>query len=282
MPFHFTCPYCFKKTLVDESLVGHAGPCVNCGKTVTIPAPPRQRAGDSSSSLPRRPAVRVAAGGASRKHLARLLRGLGLILGIALSSGLVLYLLWPAAQTLQARRDRVASLNNLQRIAEALNAYALQHGAYPPPVVYDKQGKPLYSWRVLILEQLGEHALQAQFALDQPWDSPDNLNLITSCPEVYLSPLMGELSGLSESSYALVTGKNTLFPKSGPLRPEDISDGPRNTLLVVETDNSTMAWTQPWDLEVSTLQRQIGSGGPRSIGGRHPGGAAVVFADGQP
>jgi hypothetical protein len=37
MPFHFTCPYCFKKTLVEDKYAGQTGPCATCGKTVTLP-----------------------------------------------------------------------------------------------------------------------------------------------------------------------------------------------------------------------------------------------------
>ena len=32
---------------------------------------------------------------------------------------------------------------HLQRIAEALKAYAADHGTYPPPTVYDSAGKPM-------------------------------------------------------------------------------------------------------------------------------------------
>lgn len=37
MAIPFTCPYCQHYTLIEEQFVGQSGPCVNCGKTVTVP-----------------------------------------------------------------------------------------------------------------------------------------------------------------------------------------------------------------------------------------------------
>lgn len=37
MPFQFTCPYCFKKTFVEDKYAGQTGPCASCGKVVTLP-----------------------------------------------------------------------------------------------------------------------------------------------------------------------------------------------------------------------------------------------------
>jgi type II secretory pathway pseudopilin PulG len=279
MSFHFTCPYCFKKTLVDESLAGQSGPCASCGKTITIPGPP-----------PKQPAVVRpvdresidVARSPEWRYLAWLLKIGALLAGVLILSSLAIYLLWPTFQGLKSRRDRVASLNNLQLIARALNEYALTYGSYPPPVVYDAAGKPMHSWRVLILEQLGEPALYAQYDFGAAWDAPQNVKLFARCPRVYISPTVGNPTGLSEANYVLMTGSGTIFPKSGPLRPADIGDGPQNTLLVVETDNQTNEWTKPWDIDVSKLNTKIGSSGPNSIGGNHDGGATGVFADGQP
>ena len=37
MPIQFTCPHCGTNTNVADQYVGQSGPCINCGKTVTIP-----------------------------------------------------------------------------------------------------------------------------------------------------------------------------------------------------------------------------------------------------
>lgn len=285
MPFHFTCPYCFKKTLVHEALAGKSGPCASCGKSITVPEPPPQQpaamqpinsgyvAADRAS--PRRSSPR-------RRLLAGLVKIVGLTAGLLLLSGLCLYLLWPSFQGLKSRRDRIASLNNLQRIARALNDYALTHGVYPPPVVYDASGLPLYSWRVLILPQLGEDFLAASFHKDLAWDAPENVPLLTNCPSVFVSPAARQARSGAESNYALITGNNTIFPLAAPMGLDDVTDGREQTLLVVETSFANGEWTKPWDIDITKLNTKIGSTGPNSIGGLQAGGAAVVFADETP
>ncbi|MCA9271193.1 MAG: hypothetical protein KDA41_22075 [Planctomycetales bacterium] len=37
MPIPFTCPHCQTQTLVDDRFAGDTGPCVECGRTVTVP-----------------------------------------------------------------------------------------------------------------------------------------------------------------------------------------------------------------------------------------------------
>ena len=48
-----------------------------------------------------------------------------------------------------ARRGTCA--NNLKQIALGLQAYHHRYGCLPPPYVPDKNGKPMHSWRVLVL-----------------------------------------------------------------------------------------------------------------------------------
>ena len=153
----------------------------------------------------------------------------------------------------QARkgRNRSLCLNNMRQIVNALNAYAKEHGAYPPPAVVDSKGKPLYSWRVLILPQLGFDGLYGQFILDQPWDSPTNLSLFKDMPDVFASPGSPDAKAVSESNYVLLTGIGSRFPKTGPMSPKQITDDPAQTILLAETTNSRMKWTEPGDIDAS-------------------------------
>ncbi len=279
MPFHFTCPYCFKKTLIEDSLAGQEGPCAGCGKLVKIPAAPPKPVAETKPVAATY--VDVQPQRLRRRVVSRALQTLGLIVLVGCVSVIAAYLLWPTLEVLKVRRDKVACMNNLQKIALALNAYADEYGSYPPPAVLDEKGRPLHSWRVLILSELGYPGLYARYDFSQPWDSATNAALFATCPTEYVSPAVGDPSA-SESTYVLVTGQGTLFPKSGPLAPQDILDGPRNTLLVVEAKNTTHEWTKPIDIEFGKLNHQIGAAGPNTIGGDHTGGATAVFADGTP
>jgi type II secretory pathway pseudopilin PulG len=280
MPFQFTCPYCFKKTLVDEAISGQSGPCAGCGKTIVVPEPPAKL--PHAIQPVNRPRVEIRVVRTKRKVLAWGAQVVGLVAAIAVIFSVSIYLLWPTLSALKARRDRVASLNNLQRIAEALNAYAVQHGSYPSPIVYDTNGKPLYSWRVLILEQLGEAQLAANFRRDLAWDAPENAILLSQCPKVFMCPTLSKNQIAASANYALITGNNTLFPTSGPLTFSQISDGRDRTLLVAEVDLAGGEWSQPWDIDIAKLNTRIGFGGVDAIGGNHAGGGAIAFADGTP
>lgn len=278
MPFQFTCPYCFKKTLVLENLAGQKGPCVECGKLVTVPEPPSklpEAAAPIGSTFV--PAQQLKARSEFRMFV---LRAGGLTIGVIIFSSVMLFGLWPTFKGLKERRDAIACMSNLQRIATALNAYAADQGTYPTPVVMDAAGKPLYSWRVLILPYLGEESLLANFKLNEAWDSPANSQLLAQCPDVYNSPGSGSNSAFS--NYVLITGAGTVFPTTGPLKPAQISDGLDRTLLVVETDNSMNDWSKPFDIDISKMSSRIGAPGPDTIGGTHAEGAAAVFADGEP
>ena len=278
MPFQFTCPYCFKKTLVLENLAGQKGPCVECGKLVTVPEPPSklpEAAAPIGSTFV--PAKQLKARSEFRMFV---LRAGGLTIGVIVFSSVMLFGLWPTFKGLKERRDAIACMSNLQRIATALNAYAADQGTYPTPVVTDAAGKPLYSWRVLILPYLGEGSLHANFKLNEAWDSPANSQLLAQCPNVYTSPGSGSNSAFS--NYVLITGAGTVFPTTGPLKPAQISDGLDRTLLVVETDNSMNDWSKPFDIDISKMSSRIGAPGPDTIGGTHAEGAAAVFADGEP
>ena len=84
--------------------------------------------------------------------------------------------------------------NNLKQIALAMHNYAADNNTFPPAATFDTDGKPLLSWRMLILPYLDEDSLYRQFHLDEPWDSPHNKPLIAQIPpDVSMSQRDGDL-----------------------------------------------------------------------------------------
>jgi Protein of unknown function (DUF1559) len=153
---------------------------------------------------------------------------------------------------------RVVSANNLKQIAFAMHAYAEAHdGRLPPAVLRDAQGKPLLSWRVLILPYLEKESLYQQFHLDEPWDGSHNIALLSSMPKIYSAPteLPGEARGESSSTfYQVFTGEGTAFEGSQGLRlPQDFNDGTSQTILVVEA-RQAVPWTKPDDLPYAAVE----------------------------
>lgn len=65
--------------------------------------------------------------------------------------------------------------SQLKMIGLAIANYRNEHGCFPPSIVRDSSGKPLYSWRVLILKYLDEPSF-GDFVLKEPWDSSAHLS----------------------------------------------------------------------------------------------------------
>src|SRR5438270_7091043 len=133
----------------------------------------------------------------------------------------------PAASTPEQLR---ASAGNLKNLALAMHNYIGEYGHFPPAAAYSKDGRPLLSWRVLLLPYLDEDKLFREFKLDQPWDSAHNKKLLARMPEVYAAP-RGKTKEAHATFYQVFTGKGTVFEGQRGTRIVDIADGTSNTIL---------------------------------------------------
>ncbi len=84
-------------------------------------------------------------------------------------------------QTMQKSLQRQATL----AVGQAMLRYHEDKGHFPPAATYDKEGKPLLSWRVALLPYLRHEKLYEQFHLDEPWDSEHNIKLLPQMPLAY-------------------------------------------------------------------------------------------------
>jgi tetratricopeptide (TPR) repeat protein len=168
--------------------------------------------------------------------------------------------------------DRITSTNNLHRIALAMHVYHDRHGTLPPAAIHGRDGKPLLSWRVAILPDLGEEALYREFKLDQPWDSPHNKKLLARIPKVYVSP-RGAARESSTTYYQVFHGKGAAFEGTRGVNLQDFPDGIANTLLVVEA-GEPVPWTQPKDLDFAPDRA------PPRLKGPFKSFVQAAFADG--
>ncbi len=95
----------------------------------------------------------------------------------------------PPVEAARAAAQRSQSFNNLKQLALAMHNYYDAKKSFPPAASYNKNGKPLLSWRVHLLPYLEQEALYREFHLDEPWDSEHNRKLIEKMPQVFRSPL---------------------------------------------------------------------------------------------
>ncbi|TWT83073.1 hypothetical protein CA13_45360 [Planctomycetes bacterium CA13] len=269
MPYLFTCPHCQTKTEVEDRFSGLAGECVTCGEPIELPNFAKQASPDNPKTR-------------ENKFLSSLLAaGVVLVLILCLLFAVVRHGSQTVTQ-LQTNRARASSIRNLEKIAAALNAYSADHGTYPPPFTKNQAGRPMQSWRVLILPYLGEEELYDSINLGADWDNPDNMSVAYNrVPSAFSHPDGSVGRIFSESAYYLITGPGTLFPATGPLGPNDVIDDTTKTLLVVEGSPTmtTNLWTEPVDINVTQAQ---GIGGNNSnVGGLLDEGAAAATVDGR-
>jgi hypothetical protein len=163
---------------------------------------------------------------------------------LTLAGGLVACcLLLPARSVVGDRADQVNALSNIREVGMGLYLYHEAHGHLPPAAVRDRAGRPLLSWRVLILPHLDQEGVYRQFRLDEPWDGPNNKQLLEKMPHAYGLPRR-DTGGLTHAQ--VLVGPGTAFERDG-LTLGDFPDGTGKTLLVVEAAQA-VPWTKPADL----------------------------------
>ena len=149
-------------------------------------------------------------------------------------------------EKLDAIKRSLIALNHLKAIALAMHNYNSTYNGFPAAAICDKKtGKPLLSWRVAILQYIGEEALYKQFKMDEPWDSEHNLKLAKNMPKVYFNPKANK-PGDDKTHYRLFYGKGAAFELNKTSSLATFTDGTSNTLMVVEAEEPVV-WTNPND-----------------------------------
>ena len=163
-------------------------------------------------------------------------------------------------------RDRKDSADNLKQIGLAFHAHNDRTGALPNNS-YDANGRPLLSWRVHLLPDLGEKALYDQFRKDEAWDGPNNRRLVNQMPRFYATDetraRAGEgktyLRGFSHQGANLRTPGSARRREPGPIhihygrddqyhlrdrgrRPRRMDQARRSRLVARPTDAGARGW----------------------------------------
>ncbi len=206
-------------------------------------------------------------------------------MGLVFALGCVFGLLATLAGAVQAAREaarRSQCVCNFCQITLAIHNYHETYGVLPPAHVDDAAGRPMHSWRVLILPFMEQTALYNSYNMSEPWNSPGNSKLLNMMPNIYACPSRAAALGGSTNltSYVVLTGPRTAFPDGKTVTFGDITDGTAKTVLAVEVANVNIPWTQPVDLDVRTMSYRVNDPKRPGISSWHPHGANVSFADG--
>jgi len=189
--------------------------------------------------------------------------------------GIVIGLLLPAVRTSTEAGRRASCSNNLKQIALALRNYEAEYHALPPACTVDAQGKPLHSWRTLILPYLEQQALYDKVDLSKPWDDPANQAAFEAKVYVYQCPSADSLA--SHTPYLAVVGPSSCFRPTEPRKLSEITDKHDLTLMIMEVDSEhAVHWMSPTD---ASEQMVLNFGSADSLS--HPGGAQAACVSGR-
>ena len=273
MPIHFTCLHCGHATDVSDEYAGQSGPCARCGKTITVPLPGQVGYGsESPAALPRTTR--------STGFVAGMLALAGIGLCLCCGGGVLLALFLPAVQSARESARRTQCTANLQRIGVAMQSYYDDYDCFPPAYVADDKGRPLHSWRALLLPYL-DKPLAAQYRFDEPWDGPNNRLLHARVPAIYHCSSDSEPSTTGATDYVVINGTGAIFDNTKCTKLAEITDGTEGTLLVVEVAEGDIVWLEPRDLRLAGMSGSINIPKGEEVSSNHSGGANVLTADGK-
>ena len=151
------------------------------------------------------------------------------------------------------RARRMQCTNQLKQIGLALQNYQTAYKCFPPAYIADKNGKPMHSWRVLILPYLERHDLYNMYRFNEPWNGPNNSKLLPKRDRVYQCPsdVNTEKSESTSTNYVALVGKNTAWPLENSTSLADMrSRGIAKTILVIEARDPNIPWISPIDFLV--------------------------------
>ncbi|MGO9112549.1 MAG: DUF1559 domain-containing protein [Thermoguttaceae bacterium] len=184
-------------------------------------------------------------------------------------------------KVIEGERNRQRSMlpqNRLRQIALAMANYYSTYGTFPPPYTVDKNGKPLHSWRVLILAFLDEDNLYRRIRLNEPWDSEYNKQFHNQMPGVYHNSTYPGSDKKGETNFCMVVGPDTFAQANGKGRKiSEIKNGASHTIMLVERQ-TPVCWMAPIDIEQEKAYLGINQD-PAGIGGKTPGGVFAAYVN---
>ncbi len=178
-----------------------------------------------------------------------------------------------------AEGKRSQCVNNLKSLAIAMHNYHDTYGHFPPTFSVDENGKPLQSWRVLLLPFLENSALYEAIRRDEPWDSEHNRQFHDKMPPVFRCAQCRQGKTNRDTVYCVVVGDET-FGRAGErgIKLGEITDGTSNTFMIVER-KKPVCWMAPVDISQEDAYLGVNQKA-EGIGSGHEGGFNAAIGDG--
>ncbi len=212
------CPMC------GATLAGVSGKCARCGETLAVRQAPKR--------WPTR---------------------LFTLFTVVAIGAVVVAMMLPAVRRGREPARRSQCKINLKQIAIALHNYEADHHCLPPACTVDADGRPLHSWRTLILPYLDQLPLYRSIDLSKPWDDLANAKACNARVWAYQCPSTADLPE-NHTTYLANVASNGCFRVREPRRLSDITDGLAETLMLIEVPRElAVPWMSPHDADEQLL-----------------------------
>ena len=183
-------------------------------------------------------------------------------------------LLLPIVTQSPSSGRRTQCKNNLKQIALALHNYDDVYGTLPPACTLDEAGRPLHSWRTLILPFLEQAELYESIDLTKPWNHPDNSGAFSTTLEVYQCPSVDIPPG--HTTYLALVGPDRSFGRLSSRSVSELLPVNSKSVLVLEVSaRKSQHWMAPFDEDGSYLMHMS-----EKTDVSHVGGTQAALVDG--
>ena len=278
MSIQFTCPHCGVQTDVAEEYAGQSGPCAACGETITVP-PLAGTPGYRRSTKGWQGPIVIILVAVVIVAVLLLCGGLPLLFlgfrGVAVPPPVPVAAPMPVAEVPAG----TSCAGNLRRIGVAMQAYHQQYGCFPPAHIADEDGKPMHSWRVLLLPFLGQQALYDEYDFEEPWNGPNNQMVADTVISMYRCPTNAG-SDAFETNYVMIVGPGAISDGTGTSSVSDMGDSPADVIVVFEVAASAINWMEPRDLNADEISFRTNESIQQMRPSNHQGFIYVLAADG--
>jgi prepilin-type N-terminal cleavage/methylation domain-containing protein len=188
--------------------------------------------------------------------------------------GILLALLLPATRSSRPAARRAQCTNNLKQIALALHNYESEQDALPPAYTVDAEGRPLHSWRTLILPYLEQGPLYRTIDLSKPWNDPANAQARETSLPVFQCP--EAVGPRNTTTYLAIAAPDGCLIPERSRRLAEITDDHELTPIVIEAGaEHAVPWMAPVDADASLV---LGLGPSTKL--HHAGGTNACLVSG--
>ncbi|QEG23049.1 DUF1559 family PulG-like putative transporter [Mariniblastus fucicola] len=176
----------------------------------------------------------------------------------------------PQVKAARAAAIKTQTKNMLRQLILGMLNYESAHRHFPTQYNVDADGKPLLSWRVHILPFLNQMELYEQFNLEEPWDSEQNLKLVSKMPMTYWDPRgeAFELNKEGKTIFQVPAGEGLVFNAANKTGFGDLTDGSSNTISIVAMPpEQAVPWTKPvdWNVDLENPLEKLKAKGKKEV-----------------